>query len=259
MTVYSNSHFPFVQGQIKIFSSFLFNIKTISNKMHFNFSVLAFPDKKDDLNLISNFKNEEIKTIIYKKTEAFFQIYDTLVNHEINVPLNLIFKKILLENNRLSPIKIDKESSILLNVEKANIQNKMRVLICSDAKEESDTKFDQKLIFLFKRQNISLDCVTINENKNVNVKLQSAAFYTEGIYLNILSDDELSQNLLQLYYPMPDERLNSKSLYPFQCEEESKLLVCADCEAKKETYILVSDTREIICTKCYRDKYSKNK
>jgi hypothetical protein len=132
---------------------------------------LAFPDKKDDLNLISNFKNEEIKTIIIKKAEAFFQLYDTLVNNEIKMPLNLMFKKILLENNRVNPLKIDKESSILLNVDKTNIQNKMRVLICSDASEESDINYDQKLLFLFKRQNISLDCVTINENNSINVKL----------------------------------------------------------------------------------------
>ncbi len=89
--------------------------------------------------------------------------------------------------------------------------------------------------------------------------MQSAAFYTDGIYVNLESDDELSQNLLQLYYPQPDERLNSKSLYPFQSNKKSKLLTCLDCGSNNEPCILISDTKEIICTKCYKDKISKNK
>jgi hypothetical protein len=95
--------------------------------------------------------------------------------------LNQIFKKILLENNSMSSTKINKPTSILCNTitgkagdaaANSNFSNhRTRVLICSDATEESEISFDQKLLFLMKRQNIFVDSVTIGDSDIIIVRI----------------------------------------------------------------------------------------
>ena len=123
--------------------------------------------------MILNLKYDEIKTIINKRIEDFFKSYDEIhLNLNFNkdnqiyvqCSLNQIFKKILLENNRVSPNKVEKPTSVLVNpIDKISSFNKTRILMCSDALDESDILFDQKLLFLMKRQNIHLDCISIGK------------------------------------------------------------------------------------------------
>ncbi len=156
----------------KIFSKFLFNIKKISNGYISNtFSILAFPSRVEELNLILNCKYEDIKSIVNRRIEEFFQIYDNISNTSGSmIALNQIFKKILLENNRMNTYKINKPTSILLNsFDKSSNLHRTRVLICSDAVEELDVSFDQKLFFLMKRQNIYVDCLSIGESDGIIV------------------------------------------------------------------------------------------
>ena len=115
------------------------------------------------MNLILNCKYEEIAGIVNRRVEEFFKIYDLIGENENrdinNTPLlnssqsgtnslNQIFKKILLENNSMSSTKINKPTSILCNsitgkagdaAANSNFSNhRTRVLICSDATEESE-------------------------------------------------------------------------------------------------------------------------
>jgi hypothetical protein len=43
--------------------------------------------------------------------------------------------------------------------------HRTRILICSDATNENEINFDQKLLFLMKRQNIYLDSVTLGDSE----------------------------------------------------------------------------------------------
>lgn len=51
--------------------------------------------------------------------------------------------------------------------------HRTRILICSDANEESEINFNQKLLFLMKRQNIFLDSITLGECEVLMVKLNN--------------------------------------------------------------------------------------
>lgn len=98
------------------------------------------------MHLILNIKYEEIKNVINKKIEEFFKFYDICLSYnQNNQPLNQIFKKILLENN-----KVADNPKILANAP-LNTNYKNRVIIISDSLTE-EFKFDQKLLFLMKRQ-----------------------------------------------------------------------------------------------------------
>ncbi len=56
---------------------------------------------------------------------------------------------------------------------------------------------------------------------------------------------------------MPDERKHVKSIYSLQNGPLSKLLNCEECKIPQEQYLLITDSRELICSKCMRDKLKK--
>ena len=151
----------------------------------FLFSILAFPTNVDEFNSIINLKYENIKRIITERIESFFKTFDE-INNNLNLQndnlkssltsynnsaTNQILTKILLENNRWSGNKLNKPTSILINKnDKLITGNKTRVLICSDLKVEDKFNYDQKLIFLLKRQNIHIDSISIGVPGEVIVK-----------------------------------------------------------------------------------------
>ncbi len=117
-----------------------------------------FPSKLEEILLILNLKYEEIKTNVYTKLEDFCKNCTELGNRENDLPqlnpINKIFKKILLENNRIGEI------DILGNTD----ENHNRVLIVSDG---DYFQYDQKLLFYIMRENIVIDCISLTNNKNV--------------------------------------------------------------------------------------------
>jgi hypothetical protein len=146
-------------------------------------SILAFPSKAEDLNLILNWKYIDIKKIINERVEEFFNIYEmnSLIEQTYysQKTLNFIFKKILLENNRMNDIKINKNTSILSNL--INESCKTRILLISEFSDADNIKFDQKLLFLMKRQNIVLDCVSIGSIE-LNVIIYYISFWIHKIF-----------------------------------------------------------------------------
>jgi hypothetical protein len=58
---------------------------------------------------------------------------------------------------------------------------------------------------------------------------------------------------------MPDDRKNIQTFYSFQTQSTtpSKLLNCMECITLQDCYVLVTDTREIICSKCMKEKMNK--
>lgn len=69
--------------------------------------------------------------------------------------------------------------------------------------------------------------------------------------------DGLAQTLLQFFLSMPDERRHMKSVYSLQGIPPSKLLFCEECKVPQDQYLLITDTRELVCNKCIRDKLKK--
>jgi len=93
-------------------------------------------------------------------------------------PLDQIFKKILLENNSMyhSNPKIHKYSDIhipsnfnttnpLSYHEKLPNLGRARVIIFSDMTNDSLFDFNQKYLFLMKRQDIHIDCLSVGNNQ----------------------------------------------------------------------------------------------
>jgi hypothetical protein len=214
-----------------------------------------------------NFKYEEIRELSLKRIEEFFKTYEDLQLRKENEmdlddekekfirhPLNKIFQKILMENNSIHQ---SKKVVIDQSVEKnPNNTGRSRVIIFSDMSNDANFDYDQKLLYLMKKQNISVDCVSIGTTDVVN-KLQSIAYYADGNYENLPNIDGMGQTLLQQFLPMPENRKNTQSLYTFQNNLPSKLLACQECKLPQEFYFLVTDTREIFCNKCMRDKFKK--
>lgn len=139
--------------------------------------MLVFPTKNEEIQLILNLKYDEIRSIVNRKIEEFFKIYEeiSLLHHTSDIrnyvvlkPLNQIFKKILLENNRINNYS---SHNIFSNVA---LNSKSRIIIFSDALNNEEFalsffEYDQKLIFLMKRQNITIDCLSISEEKIVKI------------------------------------------------------------------------------------------
>ena len=122
----------------------------------------------------------EIKGLIIKRLEEFFRNYDELYfdsNSQYNTPndnnlnnFNPIFKKILLEMNRIEPNNSQGLYSILTNqIDKIITTHKTRMFVFSDALREEDINYDQKLIFLMKMHNIYIDSLSIGSVPLVRV------------------------------------------------------------------------------------------
>lgn len=199
-TICSCSHFPFAHFHIKTFQNFSFNTKIFSKNFYNNCSSLIFPNKREEINLILNLKFEEIRNIINKRIDEFFKICEEMevIENELekenklkNIaedspailftsqknPIDQIFKKVLLENNIMFHInsKLNKYSENstqsydtnhpLANNEKIPNMGRSRVVIFSDMTNDLNFEIDQKLLFLMKRQNIHIDCISVGTNE----------------------------------------------------------------------------------------------
>jgi hypothetical protein len=159
---------------------------------------LIYPNKQEEINLILNLKFDEIKNIINKKLEEFFKNYEEIqmhnaVNNNVNgtkslnnsnninnsnfistpIPINQIFKKILLESNRTENISknstcngsentsTNNNTLLATTNKKSSNLGRSRVIIFSDMTNDTGFEYDQKLLFLMKRQNILIDCVSV--------------------------------------------------------------------------------------------------
>lgn len=86
--------------------------------------------------------------------------------------LNQIFKKILLENNRWNDNKFKMKTLLSNPLDKELNYHRTRVFVCSDALKEEEIEYDQKLVFLMKRQGIYVDCLSIGQRGDLIVSLK---------------------------------------------------------------------------------------
>lgn len=95
--------------------------------------------------------------------------------------------------------------------------------------------------------------------------MQGIAFYTDGIYEQITEMDSLTQVLLQIFLPNPEDRRNIKTAYLLN---QTKNAICQDCNtgiAPDKMFILIEQRQSnymyiyilVLCEKCAREKNKK--
>jgi hypothetical protein len=115
--------------------------------------------------------NNNINATIHEK----FKIQNNLLG-KIN-PINQIFKKILIENNTMFHYNPKMHKCSEVSIHSSNINNPLsyhekvpnlgraRVIIFSDMTNDSDFEFNQKYMFLMKREDIHIDCISVGTNE----------------------------------------------------------------------------------------------
>jgi hypothetical protein len=209
-----------------------------------------FPTKPKDDNLFISLNYNEIKNIIDKSISDFFTLYQKFdncnkTNHSIQFistsPFNQIFKKILLENNS--------RRQFINNIS----DKKSLVLIISDCKIHNTFSYDQKLLYLLKKNNIIVDCIHLGEhNAEYNSKFESIAYYCDGLFENIIPNDKdsnLTQILLMKFMPLPQGGKKKHANISEGAIQEEKIR-CDECGKVEDNQIYNPQSGMIICGEC---------
>lgn len=215
-----------------------------------------FPHKLKDYNLFLTINYNDIKAIIAKNIKDFFSLYekftDSNCNKEISSPspFNQIFKKILLETNNknLSEVKvntgIDEKQSL--------------ILLLSDCVSNEQLHYDQKLLYLIKKNKILFDCVHIGEHRaEYNSKFESVALYCGGLFLNVPVNNEtnLTQVLLQVFLPLPgDRKKRHANISGLNVTEEQ--LICDKCGRVEpnQPFCFIPAKNMVECQYCFKQR-----
>ena len=229
-----------------------------------NFFWQIFPHKVKDTGyfLCQNFS--EIEETIKSNIKEFFNKYDTYTKNQINVsfssPLNQIFKKILLENNR---VKIQNNlynngNELIPNFSQDEKNNS--IILISDCIDNSQLFYEQKYLYLLKKDRITIDCIHLGKHKDdYNSKFESICLYSEGVFENIENvfneDNNLTQILIQEFLPITGNRKKKhQKVYIINNQNNSnyKIIACDKCnkECKEETYYS-SKLNKVLCKKCF--------
>ena len=204
-----------------------------------------FPHKPKDYALFLTINYNEIKENITKTLKNFFSRYEILVNTNKKIcnssTMDQIFKLILLETN--------KRKSIDNNI----------ILIISDCTNGNKITYQQKLLYLLKKNKIEIDCIHLGEhNFEYNRIFESLSFYCDGIFENIVLDNEhnLTQILLQQFLPLPG--IKKKNHIQSISREEEKLQ-CERCPKREGIIFFVPRINLCLCIDCFECIELKNK
>ena len=216
-----------------------------------------FPTKPKDDNLFISLNYNEIRNIIDKSISDFFTLYQKFdncnkTNHSIQFistsPFNQIFKKILLENNS--------RRQFINNIS----DKKSLVLIISDCKVNNTFSYDQKLLYLLKKNNIIVDCIHLGEhNAEYNSKFESIAYYCDGLFDNIIPNDKdsnLTQILLMKFMPLPQDG-KKKHANISEGAIQGEKIRCDGCGKVEDKQFYNPQSGMIVCEGCYRMQDNK--
>ena len=301
-TLYIIINYSFNENIYNLISSiekFCFSFISVSLQYDFklyivynNFYSLLFPNKSKDPTyfLTSNYTgiHESIEeslnnflTEIPDLEDKFYQAeQNNETNEKNNYPINIIFKKILLEVNKKNVSNTSySPGGFFLGIGVGNCSNDKIVLI-NDSEEDFDD-INQKYVFLLKEKGVKIDILSLNK-KNKNDVSKALAFFTKGIF-DCISDtkNNIEQMLIFDYMPIkfceniPKINHDIKFTISYNKAISNENLVCSIChkemnknkniygdnlddlkEHKKENNkcYYVEKEKNIICVDCYSKK-----
>ena len=268
--IYVIFHYNFITNIYEIMSRicrFCFAFCTQSQKNTFkiylifdNFFWQIFPHKSKDSGYFLSQNFSEIKETIKLNIKEFFFKYDTYYKNQINVsfssPLNQIFKKILLENNRLkiqNNLK-NNTNNLMQNISQDEKNN--LILLISDCDNNNQLFYEQKYLYLLKKEGIKIDCIHLGKYKDeYNSKFESICLYSGGIFENIDNvvneENNLTQILIQEFLPIPGNRKKKHQKVQIINKENESKITCDYCnkEGNKEVYYICK-LNKVLCGSC---------
>ena len=195
-TLYIIINYSFNENIYNLISSiekFCFSFISVSLQYDFklyivynNFYSLLFPNKSKDPTyfLTSNYTGihksieESLNNFLLEVPELEEKFYQAEQNNETNeknnYPINIIFKKILLEVNKKNVSNTSySPGGFFLGIGISNSSNDKIVLI-NDSEEDFDD-INQKYVFLLKEKGVKIDILSLNK-KNKNDVSKALAF-----------------------------------------------------------------------------------
>jgi hypothetical protein len=205
-----------------------------------NTYILLFPSKLKDPTYFITSNYSEISKSISDTLENFFnnvsQAEEKLSNDFKNniYPINIIFKKILLELNQKNKSKSAiGDGNFFLSANETN-GIKDRILLINDSENDFDN-INQKYIFLLKKEKIKIDILSLNK-KNKNSISKSICLFTNGFFDNVTNEkSNIGQILIQEYIPLQTKdifrknKVNIKDSINYNKSISDKSLICSKC------------------------------
>jgi len=205
-----------------------------------NTYILLFPSKLKDPTYFITSNYSEISKSISDTLENFFnnvsQAEEKLSNDFKSsiYPINIIFKKILLELNQKNKSKnaIGNGNFFLSANETNGIKD--RILIINDSENDFEN-INQKYIFLLKKEKIKIDILSLNKKNNNNIS-KSICLFTNGFFDNVTNEkSNVGQILIQEYIPLKTKeifrknKINIKDSINYNKSISDESLVCGKC------------------------------
>ena len=222
-TLYIIINYSFNENIYNLLSSiekFCFSFISVSLQYDFklyivynNFYSLLFPNKSKDPTyfLTSNYSgiHESIEESLNNFLKEIPELEDKLYKAEQknekseknNYPMNIIFKKILLEVNKKNVSNTSySPGGFFLGIGVGNCSSD-KIILINDSEEDFDD-INQKYVFLLKEKGVKIDILSLNK-KNKNDVSKALAFFTKGNF-DCISDtkNKIEQMLILEYMPI---------------------------------------------------------
>ena len=239
---------------ISSIEKFCFCFSSLSLQSNFQFYliyndsyIILFPSKTKDPTFLNTSNYTEICASISENLKNFFNTV-TQAEEKMNSndaknkpnPMNVIFKKILLEINQKKKTKELGDGTFLLSSGN-EIEKNDKIILINDSENDFDD-INQKYIFLLKKEKIKIDILSLNElNKNKISK--SICLFTNGFFDNVTQKkNNIEQILVQEYIPI-------------EIKEKFK----KNCENFKDSinYNKARSNDELSCSICHKNSINK--
>lgn len=198
----------------------------ISLSLQYNFQIyliynnsysLLFPSKiKDPTYFLTSNYTEMSKSIVDSVDNFFNNVSlaeDKLSSNDSknNIsPINVIFKKILLEINQKNKSKQSFGEGNFFLFSNNNNEMNDRVLLINDSDNDFEN-INQKYVFLLKKEKIKIDILSLNKN-NKNTTSKGLCLFTNGFFDNVTdTKNNIEQILIQEYIPIQRKELFQKN------------------------------------------------
>lgn len=205
-----------------------------------NTYILLFPSKLKDPTYFITSNYSEISKSISDTLENFFnnvtQAEEKLSNDvKSNIyPINIIFKKILLELNQKNKSKNAIGNGIFFLSANETNGIKDRILLINDSENDFEN-INQKYIFLLKKEKIKIDILSLNKKNNNSIS-KSICLFTNGFFDNVTNEkSNVGQILIQEYIPLKTKdifrknKINIKDSINYNKSISDESLVCGKC------------------------------
>jgi hypothetical protein len=221
-TLYIILNYSFNENIYNLVSSiekFCFSFISVSLQYNFqfyiiynNFYSLLFPNKPKDPTYFftSNYSgiHESIEeslnhflSLVPELDDKLFQEEQNDEKIEKNYPMNVIFKKILLEVNKKNLSNTSYSPGGFFLGMGIGDSSSDKIILINDS-EEDFGNINQKYVFLFKEKGVKINILSLNK-KNKNDVSKAICFFTKGIF-DCISDSKnnIEQMLISEYMPI---------------------------------------------------------